>query len=150
VELLQKIGPGHQIRPESDIRLIDAGPGYSDRTVSIWKQADLMLLAATSAREVVLATYAAIKLAKANYVAAPIWLLPNQCFDAHEAEILHRRISESCERFLGCAIPVAPWLPNWDPKRESSETPTTMAELARFCRDQISPPRSWELGHGAA
>ncbi|MEX2167707.1 MAG: hypothetical protein WD851_00225 [Pirellulales bacterium] len=135
---------------DADIALIDAGVGYSRRAAAIWNQADLALLVATDAPEVVLETYAALKLAKAQHPALPVWLLPNQCTDQLVAEVLCRRISESCERFLGTAIPAAPWLPLWNTEAEPTDGSVDVAKLARFLRESMLSSRSLELVKHAA
>ena len=141
--------PGVQ-RHDTDIVLIDAGVGYSQCTEAIWNQANLALLVTTDGREVVLATYAALKLAKAEHPALPVWLLPNQCTDQHAAEVLCRRISESCERFLGTAIPAAPWLPLWNTEAEPTDGAVNVAKLARFLRERVLSFRSVEFVEHAA
>lgn len=122
----------------ADIILIEAGPGYSDRTASIWQQADMVLLVTTDEQEAVLATYSTLKRAKAANHALPVCLVANRSKDVFAAEVLYQRLSDSCRRFLDCSISRAPWLPICNENEESSATDTHVARLAQFILSQTS------------
>lgn len=136
VELQSAEAVRAELPSDADIVLIDAGVGYSQRTAAMWNRACLVLLVTTDVRDAVLATYATLKLARTENLAIPVWLVPNQCVDAQAAENLCRRISGSCERFLGGAVPAATWLPKWAAEDESPVVSSNFATLARLVRDR--------------
>jgi MinD-like ATPase involved in chromosome partitioning or flagellar assembly len=137
VELQAKWLEENQARCNADIVLIDAGAGSSPQIVQLWKRAGLVLLVTTPMQEAVLGAYAALKLANCEQCRTPIYLLPNRCADELEADVLHRRISDSCHRFLDREIAAAPWLPEWETNLQSKKQ--SVALLARFVCELVSP-----------
>lgn len=115
-----------------DIVLIDSGAGCSQEFASRWNHTDIVLFVVTSAREALLETYKALKIAKLENPDLPIYLLPNRCLDEREAQMIHERITESCERFLGFSVPTAPWLPQLTNFEKKSILHPSILKLAQF------------------
>ena len=116
----------------ADIVLIDGGAGCSQEAASRWSNLDLVLLVVTGAREALLKTYETLKVATLANRNLPIYLVPNQCLDASEAESIHQRISVSCERFLGFAVPAATWMPMLHFESQPEDSNPNLVKLARF------------------
>jgi MinD-like ATPase involved in chromosome partitioning or flagellar assembly len=134
----------------TDLLLIDAGAGYSDRTAPIWQLANLVLVVTTGEQEAVLATYSTLKRAKSANYTLPIWLVANRCENAFAAEVLYQRISDSCRKFLRCSVSRAPWLPRWDANEEPSAAGSRVAALAQLICNQTSSARLPALSQQAA
>ena len=150
VELQSAADSRSELPSAADIVLVDAGVGFSQRTAPMWNRASSVLLVTTDAREAVLATYATLKLARTENPAIQICLVPNQCRDKQSAELLCRRISESSERFLGAAVPAAPWLPKWPADDESLAASSNITALVQFVRKRSLSALPMEVSLRAA
>jgi MinD-like ATPase involved in chromosome partitioning or flagellar assembly len=71
----------------------------------------LVLLVTTADSSALLDCYATIKRSVADGAGPDIRVVVNQCDDGRAAGDAHRRLSESCQRFLGRAVPAVPALP---------------------------------------
>jgi flagellar biosynthesis protein FlhG len=98
--------------PHADWLVIDAGNQPSEMTAQWWSAAQHLLVVTSPDAAAVMDTYALIKtlLAHRAILQAPA-LVVNQAANEAEARDVHRRIDQSCRRFLGLAIEMAPWLP---------------------------------------
>ncbi len=84
----------------AEIVVLDIGSGPSELARRFWKAADDVLLVTTPDQVAVMDSYATIKaLANADNTAA-IRIVVSQADDAEAAADVHRRIDQSCRRFL--------------------------------------------------
>ena len=102
--------------PHADWLLVDAGNQPSEMAAQLWSAADRLLVVTSPDAVAVMDTYALIKtlLSRQSLKQSPA-LVVNQAADEATAADVHRRIDQSCRRFLGLAIEFAGWLP-MDPK----------------------------------
>lgn len=102
--------------PHADWLLVDAGNQPSEMAAQLWSAADRLLVVTSPDAVAVMDTYALIKtlLSRQSLKQSPA-LVVNQAADEATAADVHRRIDQSCRRFLGVAIEFAGWLP-MDPK----------------------------------
>ena len=97
----------------ADIVLIDTGNGPTEPTIRFWQAADEVLLLTTSDAVAVMDTYATVKTLLTRAAAhCPLGLVVNQAADEAHATDVHRRIEQSCLRFLGVSLALAGWLPD--------------------------------------
>jgi flagellar biosynthesis protein FlhG len=96
----------------ADLFLIDTGNGPTEPTIRLWQAADEVLLVTTPDAVAVMDTYATIKtLLTRSAVRSPLRLVVNHAESAEIAADVHRRIDQSCRRFLGISLPIAGWAP---------------------------------------
>jgi flagellar biosynthesis protein FlhG len=115
----------------ADFVLIDAGNGPSEPTIRFWQAADEVLLVTTPDAVAVMDTYATVKtLLNRSACRNPLQLLVNQAADDAEAADVHRRIEQSCLRFLGISLDQAGWLPKEtrSPSPGKRQQPMVLAE----------------------
>jgi flagellar biosynthesis protein FlhG len=104
----------------ADFVLIDAGNGASEPTIRFWQAADEVLLVTSPDAVAVMDTYATVKtLLGRSTTRKPLRLVVNQAADVAQAADVHRRIDQSCLRFLGVSLGLAGWLPD-TPKSPAS------------------------------
>lgn len=94
-----------------DLMVVDSGRGLTTSSQRFWSQAKLIVLVSTTEDESVLEAYSAIKQSSANGDQLPVRLLVNQADSTAAADRAHRRIDNSCQRFLSCSVPALPALP---------------------------------------
>jgi flagellar biosynthesis protein FlhG len=100
------------LAPHTDWLVIDAGSRATDITSLLWAAADQLLMVTSPDPAAVMDTYALIKtLLSRHPLPHPPALIVNQAADDATAADVHRRIDQSCRRFLGLAIGFAGWLP---------------------------------------
>src|SRR5262249_31785342 len=88
--------------PHADWLLVDAGNQPSDMAAQLWSAADRLLVVTSPDAVAVMDTYALIKtlLSRQSLRQSPA-LVINQAADEATAADVHRRIDQSCRRFLG-------------------------------------------------
>jgi flagellar biosynthesis protein FlhG len=100
------------LSPHADGLIVDAGNQPSDFTARIWSAADSLLLVTSPDAVAVMDTYALIKtLLSRNPLSRRLMLVVNQVADEVAAADVHRRIDQSCHRFLGLSVEFAGWMP---------------------------------------
>jgi flagellar biosynthesis protein FlhG len=100
------------LRPHADWLLVDAGNQPSEFTARLWSVADTVLLVTSPDAVAVMDTYALVKtLLSRHSLRRPLELIVNQVSDEIAAADVHRRIDQSCRRFLGLSVELAGWLP---------------------------------------
>lgn len=103
----------HGLGRFADVVLIDTGNGPTEPTIRFWQAADDALLITTPDAVAVMDTYAAVKmLLSRSAIGRPLGLVVNQIDSAEAAADVHRRIDQSCQRFLGLSLPLAGWIPS--------------------------------------
>jgi flagellar biosynthesis protein FlhG len=133
------------LAPHSDWLIVDAGNQPSEMAAQLWSAADRLLVVTSPDAVAVMDTYALIEtlLSRHSLRQAPL-LVINQAADEATAADVHRRIDQSCRRFLGLAIEFAGWLP-LDPKVKlavmaaAALTPAVIALAHRLHQLQHSP-----------
>jgi flagellar biosynthesis protein FlhG len=96
----------------ADLVLIDTGNGPSEPTIRLWQAASDVLLVTTPDAVAVMDTYATVKtLLSRSAIRCPVRLVVNRADSEEVATDVHRRIDQSCQRFLGLPLPLAGWLP---------------------------------------
>jgi flagellar biosynthesis protein FlhG len=99
--------------PHADWLLIDAGNQPSDFTARLWSAADSLLLVTSPDAVAVMDTYALVKtLLSRQSLGRPMRLVVNRADDEASAADVHRRIDQSCRRFLGLSLEFAGGLPD--------------------------------------
>jgi len=111
-----------------DYIVLDAGPGQSSWAQRLWQRARVVALVTTPDDDAVLDAYASLKLAFADGSQMTCRLVVNQAESDAAAASTHRRIHNSCQRFLLQSIAALPALPRH--VRESMGAPAA--------------PRVWE------
>lgn len=81
--------------------LVDVGHGAPDVVRRFWQAADEVLIVTTPDNVSVMDAYATLKLLLGENTPPGLRLLVNRARDADEAIDVHRRIDQSCRRFLG-------------------------------------------------
>ncbi len=104
------------LAPHADWLIVDAGNQPSELAAQLWAAGDRLLVVTSPDAVAVMDTYALIKtlLSRQALRHSPA-LIVNQAANEAVAADVHRRIDQSCRRFLGLAIEFAGWLPV-DPK----------------------------------
>jgi MinD-like ATPase involved in chromosome partitioning or flagellar assembly len=99
--------------PHADWLLVDAGNQPSELTARLWSAADTLLVATSPDAVAVMDTYALVKtLLSRHSLHRELALVVNQAAGEAMAADVHRRIDQSCRRFLGLPVEFAGWLPN--------------------------------------
>jgi flagellar biosynthesis protein FlhG len=127
--------------PHADWLVVDAGNQPSEMAAQWWSAAQHLLVVTSPDAAAVMDSYALIKtlLAHRAISQAPA-LVVNQAANEAEARDVHRRIDQSCRRFLGLAIEFAPWLP-LDPGTKA------MVMGAAVLTTEVLAPAVIELAH---
>jgi flagellar biosynthesis protein FlhG len=98
--------------PHADWLVVDAGNSASELVSRLWGAADRLLLVTSPDAAAVMDTYALIKtLLSRQTVHCQLSLIVNQAQDESTAVDVHRRIDQSCRRFLGLSIAYAGAIP---------------------------------------
>jgi flagellar biosynthesis protein FlhG len=132
-----------ELRPHADWLVVDAGNQPSELAASLWTIADRLLVVTSPEAAAVMDTYALMKtLLSGGSLPEWIGLAVNQAADVGVAADVHRRIDQSCQRFLGLSVQLAGAVPH-DPQvaqhrahrrnagRAMSEVDRAAAALAR-------------------
>jgi flagellar biosynthesis protein FlhG len=91
--------------PHADCLLVDAGNRPSELTAQLWSASNSVLLVTTPEAAAVMDTYALIKtLVSRHGCNRSIGLIVNLADSAEVSADVHRRIDQSCRRFLGLSI----------------------------------------------
>jgi flagellar biosynthesis protein FlhG len=94
--------------PHADWLIIDAGSQPSELMAKLWGEAHTVLLVTSPDAVSVMDTYALVKtLLTRRTMARPPALVINKLREADSAADVHRRIDQSCRRFLGMAVDFA-------------------------------------------
>jgi flagellar biosynthesis protein FlhG len=100
------------LSPHADWLLVDAGNQPSEFTARLWSVADSLLLVTSPDAVAVMDTYALIKTLLSQRLTRPsLSLVVNQADDEATAADVHRRIDQSCQRFLGLSVDLAGGIP---------------------------------------
>lgn len=97
--------------------LVDIGHGAPEVASRFWQAADDVLLVTTPDNVAVMDAYATLKSLLSENIRPALRLLVNRAGDPGEAADVHRRLDQSCRRFLGREIrligqvPVDPQIP---------------------------------------
>ena len=95
----------------ADMVVLDAGSGGTPLASRLWQAADQVLLVTSGEAVAVMDSYALVKTVCAKRaVAMPVTLLVNHASSLAVAQDIHRRIDQSCCRFLGLTVPLAGYL----------------------------------------
>lgn len=95
--------------------VLDVGVGVKPWTEPLWRRATQAVLVSTPDKLAVLDAYAVTKLARGEGIDTPIGLLVTRAGDLATAQSVHRRVDETCRRFLGGEMPLIGWSPD-DPR----------------------------------
>jgi flagellar biosynthesis protein FlhG len=132
------------LAPHADCLLVDAGNQPSDFTARMWSAADRLLLVTSPDAVAVMDSYALVKtLLTRQSLRRPVLLVVNQVAGEATAADVHRRIDQSCRRFLGLAVEFAGWLPHERviARGEISESlASSFARLAKHVLDSQQAP----------
>jgi flagellar biosynthesis protein FlhG len=132
--------------PHADLLIIDAGNQPSEFTARLWSAADSLLLVTSPDAVAVMDSYALIKtLLSRHSLLRPVTLIVNQAADEAAAADVHRRIDQSCRRFLGLPIEFAGGLPRDSGFAQCeclAPLAATLARLAKQLFDFEQPARS--------
>ena len=88
----------------ADLVVLDAGNGATKAVRRFWQAADDVALVTTPEAVSVMDAYATLKTHVSPRNNALLHLVVNRATEACEAEDVHRRIDQSCRRFLGFGI----------------------------------------------
>jgi flagellar biosynthesis protein FlhG len=100
------------LTPHADWLIIDAGHQPSELMARLWGEADTVLLVTSPDAVAVMDTYALIKtLLTRSSLSRPPALVINKLQEPDSAADVHRRIDQSCRRFLGLAVEFAAAVP---------------------------------------
>ena len=101
------------LAPHVDWVLVDAGSQPSELAARLWTAADHLLLVTSPDAAAVMDTYALLKtLLSRHSLRRPPALVVNQIADDCLAADVHRRVDQSCRRFLGLPVTFAGGLPH--------------------------------------
>jgi flagellar biosynthesis protein FlhG len=107
-----------------DWLIVDAGNQPTELAAQLWSVAEILLLVTSPEAVAVMDTYALIKTLLSRYAARrQVSLVVNQSPDAATSADVHRRIDQSCQRFLGLSIDFAGGLPPGDFRPEAGGNP---------------------------
>jgi flagellar biosynthesis protein FlhG len=100
------------LRPHADWLLVDAGNQPCELAAKLWSAADTVMLVTAPDAVSVMDTYALIKtLLSRESLARPPELVVNRLHGSDSAADVHRRIDQSCRRFLGLPVKYAAAMP---------------------------------------
>jgi flagellar biosynthesis protein FlhG len=120
--------------PHADWIIVDAGNQPSEFAAWLWTAAEIVLLVTVPEAAAVMESYALIKTLLARHeLRRDILLAVNQAADDAVAADVHRRIDQSCRRFLGLPIEFAGGLPHGNVGRGLIDSASPLAAaLARL------------------
>jgi MinD-like ATPase involved in chromosome partitioning or flagellar assembly len=96
------------LMPHADWLIVDAGSQPSELMARLWGEAHTVLLVTSPDAVSVMDTYALVKtLLTRRTMARPPALVVNKLRETESAADVHRRIDQSCRRFLGLAVDFA-------------------------------------------
>jgi flagellar biosynthesis protein FlhG len=140
------------LTPHADWLLVDAGDQPCELAARLWSAADAVMLVTAPDAVSVMDTYALVKtLLTRHSLVRPLELVVNRLGDADNAADVHRRIDQSCRRFLGLSVSFAGAAPH-DPAAASigrDRAPAILAEpdrplsraIAELARHFIQQPQ---------
>lgn len=101
------------LRPHADWLIIDAGHEPGNFTSRLWAFAKQVLLVASPEAAAVMDSYALVKtlLTRQQSLDVHVKLVVNQADSAELGADVHRRIDQSCRRFLGLSLELSAVLP---------------------------------------
>jgi flagellar biosynthesis protein FlhG len=103
----------HSLAPHVDWVVADAGSQPSELGARLWCAAERVLLVTSGEPAAIMNTYAQIKAHVRQQVdAGPLDLVVSRADEALARDV-HRRIDQSCRRFLGVSVALAGTLPNF-------------------------------------
>jgi flagellar biosynthesis protein FlhG len=111
--------------PHADWLIVDAGSQPSELMAQLWGEAHTVMLVTSPDAVAVMDTYALVKtlLTRRSLARAPA-LVINKLRESESAADVHRRIDQSCRRFLGLAVEFAAAMPNDPAAADWSATAT--------------------------
>ena len=130
--------------PHADWLVVDAGISPSELMARLWGAADRLLLVTSPEAAAVMDTYALVKtLLSRQVVHCHLSLVVNQAQDEAAALDVHRRIDQSCRRFLGLSIDYAGCIPvlPFEVGVPSELLTTAMSQLAKHLLQAPPTPR---------
>jgi len=95
----------------ADTVILDLGSGVHEQLVPLCAAADDILLVTTPQNSAVMEAYTRVKLAFHDLEPAALELVLNLVETAEQAEDVHRRINQSCHRFLNRSLQLMGFLP---------------------------------------
>jgi len=96
------------LTPHADWLIVDAGNQPTELMARLWGEAHTVLLVTSPDAVSVMDTYALVKtLLTRRTMARPPALVINKLLETDSAADVHRRIDQSCRRFLGLAVDFA-------------------------------------------
>lgn len=113
----------------ADIVILDAGCGGGEMLRRYWQAADRVLLITSPQSVSIMDAYATIKMFDAAAVEAELAVVVNRAESEEQAASVHQRINTSCQRFLGCSVGDAGYVPNGD-LRSAAGMATTPVVIA--------------------
>src|SRR5262245_22931939 len=129
------------LRPHADWLIVDAGNQPSEFTARLWSVADTVLLVTSPDAVAVMDTYALVKtLLSRHSLRRPLGLIVNQVAAEIAAADVHRRIDQSCRRFLGLSVEFAGWMPQAMAKRDRQSAGPLAASFVRVGRRVLTSP----------
>ena len=149
------------LQPYADWLIVDAGSMPTELTSRLWASADQVLLVSSPDPAAVMDTYALVKtLHSRQALSSSLSLVVSEMEEDASAADVHRRIDQSCRRFLGLSLDLACAVP-YDPAAAAAsrlQTPVVVADpdstladaIARFARQLIASPRGAERSQRAA
>jgi flagellar biosynthesis protein FlhG len=96
----QLLGLGDQ----ADITVVDAGNGPNRLVERFWRAADVRVVVTRPEVQSVMDAYASIKILAASDDTASILTLVNMAGSRAEADEVHRRVAQACQRFLAVRV----------------------------------------------
>ena len=102
----------HRLGGHVDIVLMDVGCDVGPATQQYWQAADRICLVTTPSNVAIMDAYAAIKVAGTKCASARIDLILNQLSATDHATVIHQRIDQSSQRFLGISVGIAGSVPS--------------------------------------
>ncbi len=93
-----------ELEERADIILIDTGAGISPSVLSFTRAADHVLVVTTPEPTAITDAYAVIKVLSRDKSDRRVSLLVNQVRSAHEARVVHERISKVARQFLTVSV----------------------------------------------
>lgn len=133
----------HSLAPHADWLVVDAGNQVSELMARLWSHADELFLVTAVDAVAVMDAYALLKTvhSRAALRQAPA-LVVNQVADDGVAIDVHRRIDQSCRRFLGLSVTYAGVLRS-DVAHPLSEDRASLADsVTQLCKHLLDPRRS--------
>jgi flagellar biosynthesis protein FlhG len=128
------------LSPYADSLLVDAGNQPRELTARLWSVADSLVLVTSPDAVAVMDTYALVKTLLSRHSLRPrLMLVVNQADDDAVAADVHRRIDQSCRRFLGLKVGFAGWLPHDRAVGRREFTGSLAGSFSRLARQVLEP-----------